>query len=55
MPELNGSAASLADFIWRNAEDLWGDFKHTDFGKVIALHPAAATGVRSRINPAGGR
>lgn len=26
---------SLVDFIWKNAEDLWGDFKHTDFGKVI--------------------
>jgi len=30
-----GSNGSLADFIWKNAEDLWGDFKHTDFGKVI--------------------
>lgn len=35
MTELAGSGASLADFIWKNAEDLWGDFKHTDFGKVI--------------------
>ena len=35
MVEGNGSGASLADFIWKNAEDLWGDFKHTDFGKVI--------------------
>ncbi|MGY3041611.1 type I restriction enzyme M protein [Rhodanobacter sp. TND4EL1] len=35
MAEWSGSAASLADFIWKNAEDLWGDFKHTDFGKVI--------------------
>ncbi|SMF97869.1 type I restriction enzyme M protein [Methylomagnum ishizawai] len=35
MAELAGSAASLADFIWKNAEDLWGNFKHTDFGKVI--------------------
>jgi type I restriction enzyme M protein len=26
---------TLAAFIWRNAEDLWGDFKHTDFGKII--------------------
>lgn len=26
---------SLADFIWKNADDLWGDFKHTDFGKII--------------------
>lgn len=26
---------TLANFIWNNAEDLWGDFKHTDFGKII--------------------
>ena len=25
----------LAGFIWKNAEDLWGDFRHTDFGKII--------------------
>ena len=35
MSEFSGSAASQADFIWKNAEDLWGDFKHTDFGKII--------------------
>lgn len=35
MAEQTGYGASLADFIWKNAEDLWGDFKHTDFGKVI--------------------
>lgn len=35
MTEFVGSAASQADFIWKNAEDLWGDFKHTDFGKII--------------------
>lgn len=35
MAEQNGNGASLADFIWKNAEDLWGDFKHTDFGKII--------------------
>ena len=35
MAEGNGSGSSLADFIWKNAEDLWGDFKHTDFGKII--------------------
>jgi type I restriction enzyme M protein len=29
------SDTSLATFIWKNAEDLWGDFKHTDFGKII--------------------
>lgn len=26
---------SLADFIWKNADDIWGNFKHTDFGKII--------------------
>lgn len=35
MAEGSGSGASLAEFIWKNAEDLWGDFKHTDFGKII--------------------
>jgi type I restriction enzyme M protein len=29
------SDSTLAAFIWKNAEDLWGDFKHTDFGKII--------------------
>lgn len=27
--------ADLAAFIWKNADDLWGNFKHVDFGKVI--------------------
>lgn len=35
MAQANGRGSTLADFIWKNAEDLWGDFKHTDFGKVI--------------------
>lgn len=35
MTEFVGSTAALSDFIWKNAEDLWGDFKHADFGKVI--------------------
>ncbi len=35
MAEQTNSGVSLADFIWKNAEDLWGDFKHTDFGKII--------------------
>ncbi|MCP8884497.1 type I restriction-modification system subunit M [Devosia sp. XJ19-1] len=26
---------ALADFIWKNADDLWGNFKHVDFGKII--------------------
>ncbi len=30
-----GQDSTLAAFIWKNAEDLWGDFKHTDFGKII--------------------
>jgi type I restriction enzyme M protein len=29
------SDTTLAAFIWKNAEDLWGDFKHADFGKII--------------------
>lgn len=29
------SDTTLSAFIWKNAEDLWGDFKHTDFGKII--------------------
>ena len=35
MSQVNGSDSVLASFIWKNAEDLWGDFKHTDFGKII--------------------
>ena len=35
--QVSGSASFLGDFIWKNAEDLWGDFKHTDFGKIILL------------------
>ncbi len=31
----NTQDTTLATFIWKNAEDLWGDFKHTDFGKII--------------------
>jgi len=35
MADYSSGNSSLADFIWKNADDLWGDFKHTDFGKVI--------------------
>ncbi|KAF9396646.1 hypothetical protein CPC16_010965 [Podila verticillata] len=35
MARTANSAASLANFIWKNAEDLWGDFKRADFGKII--------------------
>lgn len=31
----NDGGLSLAAECWKNAEDLWGDFKHTDFGKII--------------------
>lgn len=31
----NNTHTSLADFIWKNADDLWGNFKHVDFGKII--------------------
>jgi hypothetical protein len=34
MTKTNGNNTSLADFIWKNADDLWGNFKHVDFGKV---------------------
>ena len=33
--QLTGQSTTLASFIWKNADDLWGDFKHTDFGKII--------------------
>ncbi len=26
---------TLADFIWKNADDLWGPFQHVDFGRII--------------------
>jgi len=29
------TSTTLADFIWKNADDLWGNFKHTDMGKII--------------------
>lgn len=35
MAEGNGFGASLAGECWKIAEVLWGDFKHTDFGKII--------------------
>lgn len=28
-------SSSLVNFIWNNAEDLWGPFKHVEFGKII--------------------
>lgn len=31
----NSSDTTLSAFIWKNADYLWGNFKHTDFGKII--------------------
>jgi len=31
----NHTDTTLSSFIWKNADDLWGDFPHTDFGKII--------------------
>lgn len=35
MANASPTNTTLADFIWKNADDLWGNFKHTDFGKII--------------------
>ncbi|MDE2421659.1 MAG: SAM-dependent DNA methyltransferase [Gammaproteobacteria bacterium] len=32
---INNIESTLANFIWKNADDLWGHFGHTDFGKII--------------------
>jgi len=29
------NSTTLSDFIWKNADDLWGDFKHTDFARIM--------------------
>ena len=29
------NSSTLSDFIWKNAEDLWGDFTHTEFARII--------------------
>lgn len=34
-PNNNANDSTLANFIWKNADDLWGDFKHVEFGKII--------------------
>lgn len=28
-------SATLSSFIWKVADELWGDFKHTDFARII--------------------
>lgn len=37
MNEFMGLVVLQVDFIWKNVEDLWGDFKYMDFGKIILL------------------
>ena len=29
------NSTTLSDFIWKVAEDLWGDFRHTDFARIM--------------------
>ena len=33
--EKQQQVSSLSSFIWSIADDLWGDFKHTDFARII--------------------
>ena len=40
---------ALADFIWKNADDLWGNFKHVDFGKIILLSDVSTCGTNLRV------
>lgn len=37
---------TLSAFIWKNTEDLWGDFRHTDFGNAHRGLKSAPYGVR---------
>ena len=34
-PVQNTQATSLSSFVWGAADELWGDFKHTDFARII--------------------
>ena len=34
-PISTNDSKSLSSFIWKIANDLWGDFKHTDFARII--------------------
>ncbi len=34
-PVQNNQAASLSSFVWETVNELWGDFKHTDFARII--------------------
>ncbi len=51
MAEFVGSAASQADFIWKNADDLWGGgFQAYRLRQDhFAVYPAASIGVRTGV------
>ncbi|MCP5013246.1 MAG: SAM-dependent DNA methyltransferase [Aestuariibacter sp.] len=34
-PLKTNDSSTLSSFIWKAANDLWGDFKHTDFARII--------------------
>jgi type I restriction enzyme M protein len=34
-PVKEADSTTLSSFIWKIADDLWGDFKHTDFARII--------------------
>ena len=35
MSKISNTSADLSNFIWGVANDLWGDFKHTDFARIV--------------------
>ena len=49
MAEFVGSAASQADFIWKNAEDLWGFQAYRLRQDHFAVYSAASIGVRTGV------
>lgn len=50
MAEFVGSVASQADFIWKNAEDLWGGFQAYRLRQDhFAVYSAASIGVRTGV------
>jgi len=34
-PVQNIQTTSLSSFVWSAANELWGDFKHTDFARIV--------------------
>ncbi|CAC9253251.1 Uncharacterised protein [Citrobacter werkmanii] len=54
MNEFTGSAASQADFIWKNAEDLWGLQAYGLWQDHFAVYLAAPPGVCAGADSRGG-